>query len=178
MSTPVAAVRYGPSITSCTTGKAKNPTCAARANERVTREHDEQQGDRDGERKRRVDRSAADEGEDAAPTPEAGEDRERMTDHRGAGADVGEAPHPGTGECDAHQRSDRALGHIADEHRDRRPLAQRLACVPEPRVPVADRAQIDPCPASRDQVRDRDRADEIADDDRDHHVDGGLRAHW
>ena len=171
ISTPVAAVRYGPSTTSCTIGNATKPTRAATANDRrianvtssspmVTRNGIVAKHGR-----------AAGEREDAAPSAEPSEHGERVADHRRTTADVGETPDARVGERGPDERSGDTLRAVADEHRDRRPAAERLAGVPEARVAVADLAQVDPGTAGRHQIGDRDRSDQVADHDRDCHLD-------
>jgi hypothetical protein len=94
-----------------------------------------------------------------------------MAEHRRTTSHVGEPPHAGIGQCRSDQCSGHPFGAVADEHRNRGLAAERLAGIPEARVAVTDVAQIDPVPTSSDQVRDRNRPDQVADHDRDCHID-------
>ena len=167
ISTPDAAVRYGPSMTSCTIGNATKPTRAATANDRRIANVDEQQPDRDEERHRGEHRGATGEGEDAAPAPEPGEDRVRVADHGCATTHVGESPHTGVGQRGPDQRRGHTLGAVADEHGDRRPTTERFACVPEPGVAVADLAEVDLRSTGSHQIGDGDRPDQVTEHDGD-----------
>ena len=171
ISTPVAAVRYGPSIDELHDRERHEADTRRHGERSADGERHEQQPDADEERDRREHRRAAGEREDAAPAAETSEHRERVADHRRTAADVGETPDAGVGERGPDERSNHTLRAVADEHRDRRPAPQCLAGVPEARVAVADLAQVDPGTAGSDEVGDRDRSDEIADHDRDCHLD-------
>ena len=174
MSTPIAAVRYGP----CTPERDEREHDEAgpgAVGERLRDgEHDEQGGHRDRHGDRGEHGCAADEREHAAAAAEVGEDGKGVADHRGAGADVGEAPHARVGERHPDQRGGDPLGDVADEHGQRRATSERLLGVPVPGVVVADGAEIDSGATPGDEVGHRDRPEQVPDDRRDDHA--GRRA--
>ena len=178
INTPVAAVAIRTLDHELDDREREEPDTGGDGERSSDGEHDQEQPDRHGERQRSKHRGTAREREDAAAAPEPGEDREGVADHRSPRADVRHTPHTGVGECEADERCQHTLERIADEDRDRCPLAERLPSVPVSRVAVANRSQVDLGPSGGDEVGDRDRADEIADHHRDGDVDGGLGAHW
>ena len=91
--------------------------------------------------------------------------------------DVCETPDTGIRQDGPDQRGGDTLCGVADEHGDRSPAAERLPSIPEPRVAVADLAEVDLGPPRRDQIGDRDRPDQVADHDRDCDRDSLLDAH-
>jgi hypothetical protein len=93
-----------------------------------------------------------------------------VADHRRRAPDVGQTPHAGIGQHRPDQRRRHTLGGVTDEHRHRRPHAERLAGVPEAGIAVADVAQVDLGPSRGDEVGDRDRTDQVTDHDRDCHL--------
>ena len=108
---------------------------------------------------------AANEGEVASSATKPGEDRERMTDHRRTGADISETPDAVVGQHHTDGCRRDAFGHVADEHGYRCPDTERLSCVPEARIAIADRSQIEVRSPPGHHVRHRDRADQIRDHD-------------
>jgi hypothetical protein len=160
ISAPVAAVRRGPSVTAGSVGYEKTPTRAPHANERVAVVTPVS---------RAIEVAAVcGDSTHTAPAkvrtlrpPRSGEHRPCVADHRRARSEV---PDPTA-------RGRRAAGPIAaaaapsPRRRGTRQCgtsAERLLRVPVPRGSRPDRPQVDRRAALRDQVRDRDRADEIS----------------
>ena len=167
---PLAAVRYGPSTISWTIGNAMKPTLAATANDRRIR------------KVTAINPMLIANGivaKTAAPPAnvrmlrpprKSREDREGVADHRRGAPDVGEAPCTGVGQQRADECCHDAFRAVTDEHGHRRPYPERRSGVPETGIAVADVAQVEPRPTRRDQVGDRDRPDQVPDDDRDCHL--------
>ena len=142
INTPVAAVRYGPSITSWATGKTTMPTCAAGERPR-DREHRQQRPDRHQGGHGREHHRAAHERQHAAPAAESREDRPGVPDHRRTRSDVRHPPHARRRDRHTDERRDRPLGDVTDEDRERRLPAECRPRVPVPGVVIADVAEVD-----------------------------------
>ncbi len=154
--------------------RERNEPDAGGDRERATNdEREQEEPDRDSERDRGEHGGATSKRENAPPATETREHRERVPDHRGSTADVRHPPVTRLSEGHADERSDDPFQAVADEHWDRRRAAKRLAGVPEARVAVTDLSQVDVRTPGGNQIRDRDRSDQVADHDRDCHI----RAH-
>jgi hypothetical protein len=120
--------------------------------------------DTDAERDRRGGRSkgepAADEGHDRLAAAKASEERERVTQHRGADRHVGP---PSAGETETGEAGERTLEAVAGEGRPGAAGAELLQRVPGAGIAVGGLVEIHAVSSSH-QGRERHGAEQITDD--------------